>query len=234
MSTIRDVVTRSLKLIEEVGAGQEVTGEQATDGLASLITMVDGWSIQNKLVFTETRENFSLTVNDPDYTIGSGGDFNTTVPIEIEAAFVRDASGNDTPLEIIGAEEYANIPNKSQSGIPAKMYFDGNYPLATILIWPVPNQASSIYIYSKKPLSNFSSLDDVLSVPSGYERAFIYNLAIEIAPEYGKTPSPVVIKIAGESKKALESANSTNDTVILSVDSALMTGSTWDIYSDEV
>ena len=43
MSKIRDVVTRSLKLIEEVGAGQTAPSEAVVDGLKSLVTMIDSW-----------------------------------------------------------------------------------------------------------------------------------------------------------------------------------------------
>lgn len=233
MSTIRDVVTRSLKLIEEVGAGETASSESAFDGLNSLITMIDSWSIQNQLVFTETRESFSLTSGDGDYSIGSGANFNTTRPIEIIAAFIR-IDGTDYSLELIGAGQYSEIPDKSAQAMPNVMYFDGNYPNANILLHPVPNQSMTLHIYSKKPLSNFTSLDDTLSAPVGYERAFIYNLAIEIAPEYGKQASPSVIQIAGESKIAIESANSINDNVVLNVDAGLVsigkpTGSIYEV-----
>ena len=220
MTTIRDLVTRSLKLVEEVGAGQTASSESATDGLNSLVTMIDSWSIQNKLVYTETRESFALTVNDGDYTIGSGGNFNTVRPVEITSAFVRIGS-TDYPLALIGSGEYSEIVDKSTNGIPNVLYFDGNYPTANILLHPVPSEASTLHIYSKKPLTTFTSLDDVLSAPSGYERAFIYNLAIEIAPEYGKQASATVMQIAGESKLAIESSNSLNDAVILRVDDGL-------------
>lgn len=222
MSTIRDVVTRSLKLIEEVGAGETASSESAFDAMTSLITMIDSWSIQNKLVYTETRESFALTVSDGEYTIGSGGNFNTVVPIEITSAFIR-IGDRDYPLNLIGADEYASIVDKSTQEIPEYMYFDGDYPTANIFLYPVPSQSATLHIYSKKPLTNFSSLDDVLSVPVGYERAFIYNLAIEIAPEYGKQAAQTVMMIAGESKKAIESANSLNDSVILGVDIGLTT-----------
>lgn len=233
MSTIRDVVTRSLKLIEEVGAGETASSESAFDGLSSLVTMIDSWSIQNHLVFTETRESFALTSGDGDYSIGSGGNFNTTRPIEVIAAFVR-VNGSDYSLDLIGAGQYAQIPDKSAQAIPTVMYFDGNYPTANILLHPVPNQSMTLHLYTKKPLSNFTSLDDTLAAPVGYERAFIYNLAIEIAPEYGKQASATVMSIAGESKKAIESANSMNNNVVLNVDTALVaigkpTGSIYEI-----
>jgi len=220
MSTIRDVVTRSLKLIEEVGAGETASSESAFDGLNSLVTMIDSWSIQNKLVYTETRESFALTVNDGEYTIGSGGNFNTVRPIEITSAFVR-IGNTDVSLALIASGEYAEIADKSTSGTPDKLYYDANYPLGNIFLHPVPSQTCTLHIYSKKPLSNFTSLDDVLNAPVGYERAFIYNLAIEIAPEYGKQASATVMQIAGESKIAVESANSLNDAVLLRVDDGL-------------
>jgi len=231
MTTIRELVTRSLKLIEEVGAGETASSESAFDGLKSLITMIDSWSIQNKLVYTETRENFALTVGDNAYTIGTGADFNTVRPIQITSAFITIA-GADVPMDIIGSAQYAEIQYKTMRGTPMQMYYDANYPQGNILLYPSPSQPMSLNLYSKKPLTNFTSLDDVLNMPSGYERAFIYNLAIEIAPEYGKQASATVVQIAAESKLAVESSNSLNDANILTVDNGLTI--IGDVYGDNI
>jgi hypothetical protein len=233
MTTIRQVCERSLRLIEENGAGMSMTAQQGADALEALISMLDSWSIQNNLVFTETRESFTLTANDGEYTIGTGGDFNTSRPVRISSAFVRTEGGTDYSLDIIGADEYALIADKDATGIPSTMYYDGNYPLGKVLLWPVPSAAYALHLTEEKPLSNFSDLDDVLSMPPGYERGIVYNLAIEIAPEYGKEPKGSVIKIAGESKKAIESANSLNNNETLEIDSGLMTTSSYNVYTGQ-
>lgn len=50
-----------------------------------------------------------------------------------------------------------------------------------------------------------SLVSDALDVPPGTVRALDYNLAMEIAPEFGVMPSQVVVKGAEETKDRLES-----------------------------
>ena len=53
------------------------------------------------------------------------------------------------------------------------------------------------------------NLDTPIDFPPGYERFFRYNLAVELAPEFGKTPSDLVLANARQSKLEIESLNST-------------------------
>jgi len=51
------------------------------------------------------------------------------------------------------------------------------------------------------------SLSTTLVFPPGYMRAFRYNLACELAPEFGVEPSPQVKRIAMASKRNLKRTN---------------------------
>jgi hypothetical protein len=48
-------------------------------------------------------------------------------------------------------------------------------------------------------------------MPPGYLRAFKYNLACEIAPEFGVEPSPTVSRLAMTSKRNLKRINNPDD-----------------------
>lgn len=230
MATIRDLITGSLRLIEELGAGDTASAESCADGLTALNAMIGSWSIQGDLVYTETVETFTLTANDGSYTIGPTGDFATTRPSRIIAITVNDGT-NDFPLTMYSIDQYASIPNKTIQGPPDSVYSDYNFPDLTVKLHPLPGPGYTMTVYSEKPLSEYSAIADTLTVPPGYERALRYNLAAEIAPEYGKQAPPAVMKIAIESKNAIRNQNNRADNDKITVDEALLGGGGFDIYS---
>ena len=50
-----------------------------------------------------------------------------------------------------------------------------------------------------------ASLTDTLDIPAGSVRGLAYNLAVEVAAEFGLDPTPIVFEIAKETKDRLES-----------------------------
>jgi hypothetical protein len=232
--TGRDLVAASLRLIGAVAPGESIAASEATDGLASLNRMIGSWSNEQLLIYAEVREQFTLTAGDGQYTMGDDGDFDTTRPISIKEALIRDTTVSpvvETPLRVTNLQQRAEIPVKTtQSSLPAELYADGGYPLQTLLLYPVPSVAHALVIYSLKPLTEIATLDTSVSFPPGYDRALIYNLAIELAPEYGKVPSQQVMVTANEAKTVIQRTN--HRTEYLKVDEALMGQSGgFDIYT---
>jgi len=67
----------------------------------------------------------------------------------------------------------------------------------------VPASSYELHILSEKELSQYT-IDEAISLPTGWERALIYNLAIDLAPEYGQQIDGMIAKIAGDSKAAIQ------------------------------
>lgn len=222
MTTALEIIEPSLRKIHVLGRGQILPNEQAQDALSALNSMIASWSVEGNLVFTETSETFNLT-GAGNYSIGSGADFDTVRPVEIESVYVSNGE-TDYFLEQYDQNQYARVTDKSVSGIPNVFYYDANYPTANIYFLPIPTSAQTVTINSKKPLTAFPDLTTDISLPPGYDRALIYNLSVEQAPEYEKEPSRAIIAIAEESKSALITANTRNDNHVMRVDPALNSG----------
>jgi hypothetical protein len=172
--------------------------------------MMDSFSIDNLMIYQILEENFPLVVGTASYTIGTGGTFNTTRPVKITNAFIRDTSSNDYPVQIIDNLAYDSIPLKTVTSRSQYLYYDASYPLAYIRLMYVPAYAETLYINSWKQLQQFADGTTVLSLPPGYERMIAYNLAIELHGEYGGSMlNPEVVAIAKEAKAALKRLNAT-------------------------
>jgi hypothetical protein len=64
-----------------------------------------------------------------------------------------------------------------------------------------------MYLYSLKPWTEITTLTSNTSFPGEYDRAIKYNLAIELAPEYGTEVSPAVAKMAEDALNDIFSLN---------------------------
>lgn len=226
-TTARDLVKSVLKKIHVLGTGQSLDATEAEDALASLNDMLAFWAVSGNVVFTETKETFNLTSAN-SYTIGTGGDFNTDRFTDIKTAFIT-SGGTDHPLLNIGRDSYFNISSKGNSGIPDSYYFDGNYPLGTLYLYPKPAGSETITLIGEKELTSFASLDTEVSMPPEYKAALIHNGAVWVASDYEKEASATVKRVARETLDAIEVQNTKGRKLRSSVSVPASGGSDGDI-----
>lgn len=198
MATARQIIKQSLLKIGALVKTEDPSADEANDALLALNQLVQSWSNDASVIVSRAWETFTLQAGVSTYTMGAGGSFNTIRPINIVSGYIRNGSV-DTPLTIIGDEAYNSIGFKSISGIPQFLDYDNANPVDNVRVYPVPSAAYSIFILSEKPLANIASLDTDIVFPPGWERALVYNLAVELAPEYNQPIDPRVEKIANES-----------------------------------
>jgi hypothetical protein len=178
MTTAIDIITSALKLTGEYGAGETVSNDDAQDGLTALNDMLDSWWNDRLAVFEIKKENFPLVSAQQSYTIGTGGDFNTTRPVKIVDAFVRDSAGIDHKVTVLDSvQQYNRLSNKTtETEIPYYLYYDSAYPLGKIFLYPVPSSTYDLFLFSWKQIQSFPTLTTQVQLPPGYEMAMKFNL----------------------------------------------------------
>lgn len=209
MATARDLVKRSLKIIGAIGAGETPSAEESIDAMAVLNQMLANWSVNGLLVNAVKREEFNLIGSQQVYTMGTSGSpsFNTARPVKILKAGVIK-SNVEIPVELINYDQWAAITSKTNtSSIPQKLYSEGTFPNETLNLWPIPNEANKLVIYSQKQLTSFANLTDQVAFPPGYEMALAYNLALFLYPEYGMIIDPNVATLASDLKADIQRQN---------------------------
>jgi hypothetical protein len=73
-----DIITRAMKDIGAVAAGEVPTADEAQDGLDMLNDMVAQWSNENMMVFYRSEIIFQTVQNQVQYTIGPSGQVGAT------------------------------------------------------------------------------------------------------------------------------------------------------------
>lgn len=122
---------------------------------------------------------------------------------------INTDSAIDLPMEKLTMDEYSAIGTKNITmKYPMKWYDNGDYPLRTISIWPVPSERGVIQLWLWQPLTTDITIDDNIVFPTGYERALRFALAVELASEFGKEIPVNVARIAKMSKSVIKRLNS--------------------------
>lgn len=228
MAIALDIITRALRSINVLGDGETPTASMAQDALDSLNDVLEGWATENLMVYVVQTESFPLVSGQDSYSIGVGGDFNTSRPEEITSAYTR--SGEiDYPLDLWTADQFATIGVKDlTSGIPTILYYETAFPLGRIHLWSVPDNGMTLFMNSLKPFARLASLTSPIQMPPGYERALRYALALELMPEYG-AGNAMIVELAQSAKADLKRRN--HRPPVLSLDPALPRGNrTFNIY----
>lgn len=202
MTTVREII--------EAAGGKigvkDMTAEDLVDGMFALNMMLNEWSVSRQKISAVTRENFNITSGTASYTVGSGGDIDTTWPSRIIAAYIKQ-DGIDYPLAVFSAETYAYTGQKAESEKSVALYHERTFPLGTFFFWPSPDATYAVHLWSNKSFPTYSSYTTTIALPPEYEPAMIYNLAVELAPDYERDPSQTVIARAVTSLRAVKTMN---------------------------
>ena len=208
--TARNIIQKALKDIRVIPAiAGNVFSEVEQDAFLDLNNLLESWSLDNLLIFAETEESEALTAGTARYTVGSGGAFNTNRPIEIRNdAFIRDSGGTDHRVRLLTQNVYRQQAVKSSQARPRFMTYTPEFPLGKISLYPTPGEAETLNYRANVLLTSFASLTTSVNFATGYERAVIKNLAIEIAPRNGKAVSGELAAIARDALEKIRDQNS--------------------------
>jgi len=304
VSTTRELITSSLRLINVVQPGEVVNEDDMSIAVSAFDQMIDGWSNERLMVYSINPYDFQTVGGQMTYNLGPGHSIVTTAITVVGSSYTNGAysnvplvtlTGNGTgalgtitvssnqisnvqisttymgggygylpgdtftvsntnvggagtgfvgtvltssagdwdvirpllieqaktiwndplsqqavmiPIELLNDSQYASlsVPN-TPSTFPLALYDNGQFPLKTITVFPVPTVNTGIRLWLREPLVDLTNLDAYCSYPPGYERAFRFCLAVEVAPEFGKTCDPNVEGTAARAKEDLKSMN---------------------------
>lgn len=219
MATVRDLITSSLRKLNIVGAGQNMTAEDATDGLSNLNQMLSAWSADGQVIFSRAVDSHPLVAGVQTITMGPGGTIDTTRPTGITQATIN-LGVIVYQLNIWSQNTISTQSFPTLQGITSDIYVNNGNPLLTLQLYPVPIGGLTLNIYSMKALSTLG-LNDTVDLPPGFEEAIIYNLAVRIATEYQREASQTVKEVAHSSKAVIMRNNQQYTQPVSAVDDAL-------------
>jgi hypothetical protein len=218
MTTAGDQINGALRLIGQLAEGETPSAATAQDSLTALNQMIDSWSSERLSVFSTQDQVFSWPPNIKSRTLGPTGDFVGNRPVLLDdSTYFRDPGNNISfGIKIINQQQYDGIAVKTvTSTYPQVIWINMDMPNINMYVYPVPTKVLEWHFISVTELVEPATLATNFVLPPGYLRAFRFNLACEIAAEFGVEPPPQVQRIAMASKRNIKRINNPDDIMSL-------------------
>lgn len=228
--TLKELIYGALRAVGVISNAETPSADMIADAQTVLNMLLGSWGAERLVPYVTVSESLTLTISKGVYTIGitsPASDFPSVRPIRIESAYVT-VSGVDYPVYMTSRDRYNEISAKTTEGTPSKLYYSPEYPAGKIYLYPEPLAAYTLHIDSWKPMSELTVLTDTINMPGEFIRALRWNLAVELAPEFGKPIDPLIYKQAQDTLTILKRLHSYP---VKEVKHELATRQTWDIQN---
>ena len=214
MATAGDQINAALRLLGVLAEGETTSASVSQDSLAAMNQMIDSWNTERLMVYNTIDQMFTWPAGFIERTLGPTGDFVGLRPVLLDdSTYYRDPGTNVSfGIKFINQQQYDGIAVKTvTSTYPQVMWINMEFPNIAMTVYPKPTRDLEWHFISVQELAQPATLATNIYMPPGYLRAFKYNLACEIAPEFGVEPSPTVSRIAMTSKRNLKRINNPDD-----------------------
>lgn len=230
-------------ILQRPGGGYSLS--EGTEGLSALNGLLGGWSVQRYTIYALLQSPFVLTAMKQDYVIGTDTslvtpDIAIPRPPEIQAAglvFTNVTPSVEVQLKVFHDQEWEAVtPKTLPSTIPWALWYRPMMPAkgnnGLITIWPVPQTAWTVNLYTQNVLQQIYALTQTIYMPPEYVEAITYNLALRLAdlnPGRAKL-TPRVVMQAAASLRWLK-ANNAKPVLMRAESMGLDRGGRWNFFT---
>lgn len=214
--------------------GETPTAPDENTAFTLLNGLMESWGLQTLTIPVQSREVFDLVVGkggpSNPYTIGPGGDFDTSRPEWINGCGLI-LGGNspqatvEIPRALLTNDMYEAIQIKDlQNAYYTGLYYNATWPLGNIYLWPVPNTTvNKLTLYRLAQLANFASLTASYDLPPAYGLAIPYNLAVLMGTQWPAGVTPTLERLAIKTLADIKRPN----TIMVDLPSDYPAGNRW-------
>lgn len=200
--TALQLITDSLKLLGVVAGHEVPTSAEQQDSFARLNELIDSWGTHEDAMFVRARQVLPLVAGTQTYALTP-----SPSPFGLSAAATLHGTA-ESFVSVLTDQEYTIIPDKTLAGGQVTaVVFNNSTPLPELWVWPNPTGSQSLVLYFDEPVAQFPDLVTPVTLAPGYAKAIRTNLALELAPEFGRVVDPLVLSLARESLADVKRVN---------------------------
>ena len=207
--TRNQIIEAAHRKLGVVAEGQTLSAENYTNGALALNALLAEFRTLGMPLWARQSYTLTLVASTSTYNIGSGQTVNTPYPLKILQAYRNDTSSTSKiEMDVIADYNFNMLPSNS-SGAPIQLSYTPRVNYGVIKIWPTPDSTaasgSTVTIVYQRPMEYTASATDTMDLPEEWYKALIFQLAVDLAPEWG-IPLPDRQKLEAQADKALDRA----------------------------
>jgi len=112
-------------------------------------------------------------------------------PLRISEARIHYPAGNETPLEIIGRNEYMDISSKTTTGTANQLFYEPLLTNGAIKVWPACSDVQYWLMFTgQMPVEDFDAGTNDIDFAQEWFLPVALNLALLLAPKFGVSVDP--------------------------------------------
>lgn len=199
--------------------GRTPSNDQYAELLDEVNRMIGTWNCERPRIYTTTISDPLPLDGSKTYTIGidpagqATADFSIARPQEIVKANLLFPSEPTVrrDIHLLTDQEWGNIVVQDIPNAPMfSLYNDGGYPFSTLYCWPQSPAGYSLELFYWQAIPKFTSLDDAVTLPDGYEDAIVLNLAVRADQMAWPVKEPMNPSVRQDALRALAAIASKN------------------------
>lgn len=184
--TALDICKKAMLRATVLEGGEEPDAADLATVMQSLNLMIKAWETEGIYLWSNTEDTFPTVIGTAAYLFGPAGT-KTYRPLRITSVRYATSVDTDLPLIPLGRQEYFDLPSKGTAGQPTQFFYDPQRAAGTLYLWPVPDAVSALKYTYVRQFEDFDTNSDEADIPTEWLNALIWNLAVDICPEFGIT-----------------------------------------------
>jgi len=188
-----EIIQYALRKLGVLEAGVTPDTTTVTNASTALNMLIKSWIAKGVKLWKVTELTLPLVSGQRSYGIGNAGpDLVTHKPMRLLQGFLRNVSvpvQNDIPLQLLAKHDYNVLGSKQSTVTPNSIFLDVQRDSSTLYFYPTPDaNVASIYqahIITQHPILDVVSATDNADFPTEWLKAIGWNLAAELATDFG-------------------------------------------------
>jgi hypothetical protein len=187
------IIQYSLRKLGVIEAGVTPDATMVANAATALNMMIKSWLAKGVKLWTVTELTLPIVSGQTSYGIGnSGPDLVTNKPMRIMQGWLRNVSvtpQNDIPLQLLAKHDYNALGSKQSTGTPNSVFLDVQRDSATLSCYPTPDVTAAtlyqVHMVVQRPILDIAAAADNADFPTEWLSAIGWNLAAELATDFG-------------------------------------------------